>query len=334
MQVLAISFAVFVVGAAASLATSWVLVRRIECLGERFGLSEALLGLVAAVAADAPEITSAVSAVVQRQRSVGVGIVLGSNLFNLAALLGLAALVAGEVRFHRRVVVFAGGVSVAVAVLCELAVTRAVPVAASLGGVLAVIVLYGGALALGVSGLVRLRLPATWCDWIGAAVEEEGEELHVAMPPPGGGPDAVVAAICLAVVIVASVAMERAATALGQRWSVPGIVLGGVVLAAVTSLPNAVAAVYLALRRRGTAVLGTALDSNIVNVACGLLLPASFLGLGPVSASGTLVASSYLGLTVLSLALVFVGQGLSRRGGGVIVLAYLAVVASLLAVAY
>ena len=52
----------FAAGVVASLAASWLLVSRLERLGERAGFSEAWLGLVAALAADAPEITSAVTA--------------------------------------------------------------------------------------------------------------------------------------------------------------------------------------------------------------------------------------------------------------------------------
>jgi len=62
------------------------------------------------------------------------------------------------------------------------------------------------------------------------------------------GPDVIIAALSLLVVIAASVTMERAAAALGNRFAIPEIVVGGLVLAAVTSLPNAVAAVYLAAR--------------------------------------------------------------------------------------
>jgi hypothetical protein len=43
----------FGVGVVASLAASWLLVSRLERLGERAGFSEAWLGLVAALAADA-----------------------------------------------------------------------------------------------------------------------------------------------------------------------------------------------------------------------------------------------------------------------------------------
>ena len=94
----------FCAGVVVSLAASWLLVSRLERLGERAGFSEAWLGLVAALAADAPEITSAVTALARGQASVGAGVVIGSNVFNLAALLGLAAVVAGWIGFHRRVV--------------------------------------------------------------------------------------------------------------------------------------------------------------------------------------------------------------------------------------
>ena len=88
--------------------TSWLLVSRLERIGEWLGLSEALLGIVAALAADAPEITAAITALTSHQQRIGAGVVLGSNVFNLAALLGLGAVVAGRIGLHRRVVVLSG----------------------------------------------------------------------------------------------------------------------------------------------------------------------------------------------------------------------------------
>jgi len=49
--------------------------------------------------------------------------------------------------------------------------------------------------------------------------------------------------------------MERTASALGARWAVPGVITGGIVLAAVTSMPNAVAAAFLARRGRASVTL-------------------------------------------------------------------------------
>src|SRR5438105_2991590 len=123
----------FAAGAAVSLAASWLLVSRLERLGERAGFSEAWLGLVAALAADAPEITSAVTALARGQASVGAGVVIGSNVFNLAALLGLAALVAGSIGFHRRVVVLSGVPAVWLAAVCVLTVAAVVTPVAGLG---------------------------------------------------------------------------------------------------------------------------------------------------------------------------------------------------------
>src|SRR6201988_2115328 len=112
--------ALFTAGVAVSLAASWQLVVRLERLGERAGFSEAWLGLVAALAADAPEITSSVVALGRGQARGGGGVIIGSNVFNLAALLGLAAVVAGFVGFHRRVVVLSGVPAVWVAAVCLL----------------------------------------------------------------------------------------------------------------------------------------------------------------------------------------------------------------------
>ena len=65
-------------------------------------------------------------------------------------------------------------------------------------------------------------------------------------------------------------------------------------LAAVTSLPNAVAAVYLASRGRGAAMLSTTLNSNALNVAAGLLLPATITGEDLILAISRQPAAEYL----------------------------------------
>ncbi len=107
----------FPVGALCSLAASFVLVSRLERVAGRIRLSEAMLGLVVALAADAPEITSAVTASAHGQTGIGAGVVLGSNVFNLAALLGLGAIVARRIRLHRKVVILDGAAATWVALV-------------------------------------------------------------------------------------------------------------------------------------------------------------------------------------------------------------------------
>jgi cation:H+ antiporter len=325
----------FLAGALVSLATSWVLVSRLERVGERLGLSEALLGIVAALAADAPEVTAAVSAMAGHQQRLGAGVVIGSNVFNLAALLGLGAVVAGRIRLHRKVVVLGGVVALCVAVVCLVVVVGVVPPTAGLVLVLVTVVLYAVVLGAGDRGLARFRLPRPWIAWLRSAVAEEASELEEAIRPERGRrQDVVIAALSLLVVVVASVTMERAASALGTRFAIPEIVVGGLVLAAVTSLPNAVAAVYLAARGRGAATLSTALNSNTLNIALGLLLPAVAIGLGQPAGQTTLIAAWYLGLTVVMLAFAYRDRGVRREIGILVMAAYLVFVGSLLVPAH
>jgi len=327
------SIVAFVLGAIVSLATSWVLVSRLERVGERLGFSEALLGMVAALAADAPEITASITALAHHQRAVGSGVVIGSNVFNLAALLGLGAVVAGRIALHRKVVLLGGAVAMIVAIGCLLAVADVVTPAFGIMMVLAVLVPYSVVLGIHRAVLGRLGLPLRWAKWLTEAiVEEEGELEEAIHPGRGTRVDAVVAAGALGVVVVASVAMEQGASALGRRDRWPEIVVGGLVLAAVTSLPNAVAAVYLARKGRGAAALSTALNSNAINVAAGLLIPAAVVGLARPSTSGILIASWYVGLTALTLVMAYVGHGLGRRSGWLIMTAYVVFVTVLLLV--
>lgn len=320
----------FAAAAIVSLGASGVLVSRLERVGERLHLTEAMLGLVAALAADGPEISAAVTAIVRRQAAVSIGVILGSNAFNLAALLGLSALVAGRIRFHRRVLLLEGTVALAMVALVVSVILRIVsPV---FGVVLALVVLvpYVGGAALRRAMLQRLPLPARAMSWFSGALREEEEELATAIRPRRGRPvDAGVAGVALVIMIGASAEMERFASTLGGDFRVRAIIVGALVLAAVTSLPNAVAAIYLASRGRGAATLSVALNSNSLNVIAGFLAPSALAFSIAMPRGAWLVVAGYAGLTVLALALAFAGRGLSRRAGLLVIAAY-AVFAGLL----
>src|SRR6476661_7704095 len=192
--------ALLVVGAfALTVASSIVLARELDRIGERLGFSEALLGIVTALGADAPEIASALAAVIAGHEDTGVGVVVGSNVFNLAALLGVSALIAGRVRIHRHGLLLNGGVAVVVAII---------------GALIAIDLLPGSV----------------------------------------------------------------------------GLVLAALVLAALTSIPNLIAAVRLARHGRGAACVSEALNANNANVLAGLCVPAVILGLGSASGITTFAA--------------------------------------------
>ncbi len=315
-----------------SLGASAALVVRLERLAARVGASEAALGLVAALAADGPEISSATAALVHGRYDVGAGIVLGSNVFNLAVLLGLASVVAGRIWLHRSVVVFAGAVSMwfaAVGVAVMLGLIGPLPGLAALLVVFAPYVLIS---AWPHRLESRIRLPQAWRRWLRKAIRDEERELLPAIHPHRGHwSDALVALVAFIGMVGASVVMEQTATTLGDHFGISTLVIGAVVLAAVTSLPNAVAALYLASRGRGSAVLSEALNSNNLNVLFGLMVPAVILGLGPATSGGALIGIWFLAMTGGCLVAAYISRGLRRPVGVCIVAAYVVFVAVLVA---
>jgi cation:H+ antiporter len=324
---------IFVSAAAVSLATSWLLVSRLERIGARIGLSEALLGMLAALAADAPEITASVTALAGHHSRIGAGVVIGSNVFNLAALLGLSALVAGEIKLHPRVIILEGSVAMLIATVCLGVVLGGPGPGVGLLAAVAVLVPYLVVSGVSPERLAAFGLPPAWANWLSEAVVEEEQELEPAIHPPRAGAlDVTAAVLATGVVVGASIAMELTASQLGARHHVSEIVIGALVLAGVTSLPNAVSALYLAVRGRGAATLSIALNSNALNVTVGLLLPGIVVGLGAPSGQGTLVAGWYLGLTAMTLACAYTGRGLRRAHGAVIICGYLAFVAAVIIV--
>src|ERR1700675_3647778 len=84
---------------------------KLDHIGPKLGLPEAIVGLLTAAAADAPEISSALIALSRGEKQVGLGVVLGSNVFNLAAMIGASAVLAGAVTLRRDALVVEGAVA-------------------------------------------------------------------------------------------------------------------------------------------------------------------------------------------------------------------------------
>jgi cation:H+ antiporter len=327
-----VQIGVFVLSAALSLAASAILVTRLERIGERLGLTEAMLGLLAALAADGPEITASISAIASGRGTVGIGVTLGSNVFNLAALLGLGALVAGRIALHRREILLEGGLGLWLALVALAVVTGNMEPSLGLLAGSAVFVPYVVVSAMRPSQRARVRLPGRWSAWLARALAEEESELAAVIHArPGDRRDAFVALAATVVVIAASVALEEAATDLGSQAGLSPIVVGGLVLAAATSLPNAVAATHLARQGRGAATLSVAFNSNALNVLVGLLVPAAIMGLVAPSEGALFVALAYLALATFTVALALRGRGLDRRAGSIIILGYVLYAAALVA---
>jgi cation:H+ antiporter len=325
---------VFLASAVVSLLASDQLVKALERLGADLGTPQVLLGLVAAVAADGPELTSTVTALLSGQHALGLGVLFGSNVFNIAALLGLAPILANRVRFHQRVVVMEGAAAIGVAVASVAAVGGAL---APVPALVLTLVFFVPYVVIAAVPTQRLPLPAPWKRWLDDALREEVEETQDAYRPFWRASTtlaAITASVAVLIVIGASILMEHSASVGGSALGVPEIVLGAVVLAGVTSLPNAVAAVYLARAGKGPATLSVAMNSNTVNVVGGLALPAVIGGfaVAHLGSGAVFAGASYLAMTVLVIALAYKGRGLGRAAGGLLIGVYVVFLGVLIAI--
>jgi cation:H+ antiporter len=307
----------FLGGLVVTIASSLVLARELDRIGERLGFSEALLGIVTALGADAPEISSAVAAIVAGHRKTGVGVVVGSNVFNIAALLGLSAVIAGRVRISPHGLLLNGTVALLAALVGTLLVLRALPAWAAF--VLTLVVLGPYVAVSALRGPAIERLPSLLRTAVREEQRDARREEHAGR---GSLSDALTVVPALAAVVGGATAMVLAAQSLGRRWDVSDVIVGTLVLAAVTGIPNVVAAIRLALHGRGAACVSESLNSNNANLLVGLCIPALALGIGAPSGVERFAAYSMLALTGIATLLAYTGDGLTRREGAMIICLY------------
>jgi Ca2+/Na+ antiporter len=128
--------------------------------------------------------------------------------------------------------------------------------------------------------------------------------------------------LALAAVVGGSYAMVHEALAAQSFIHLSSAVLGTVVLAALTSLPNLWVALHFARTNRGTALMSAAMNSNTINLLGGLVIPALFIGTG--FARGSLAYFGWLlDLTLLAVLAPMLRQRLSRTAGAAIIALYL-----------
>jgi cation:H+ antiporter len=308
----------FLASLAVTLAAAAFFARRLDRVGLRLGLPETMLGLLTALAADAPETSSAIAALVKGEHDVGVGVILGSNVFNLAAMIGLSAIICGGIRIRREALAVEGTVGVAATVIGGVLVLEVLGPWPTLGLLALVLMPY-----LTLLGLGPERAPRRLRRFFGEPHRPDHVLAHgerVLVP-------ALLLLPALAIIVAGSTGMVETALQLAHRWNVPDVIVGIVVLAILTSLPNAFTAVRLALQQRGSALVSETLNSNTTNLVFGISIPALFIGLGSTSALTGFDLAWLLLMNVVALALLLPRDGVRRSGGAAILALYAVFVA-------
>ena len=238
-----------------------LLVRGAAELATRAGISSFVVGLtVVAFGTSMPELAAGVRAAVQDRGELVIGAVVGSNIANVALILGTTALI-WPVRVRSAVIRREAPMMVGVSVIGA---------GALLGGRISR--LEGAVLCAGLLAFITITA-------LSARKKDAGQAEWVIEKPPGlgrllrfGAVPAIVLALALgfgalvggAELVVDS--SERIARSLGVSETVIGISM----VAVGTSLPELATCVMAALRKHSEIVVGNVLGSNIFNILCVL----------------------------------------------------------------
>jgi cation:H+ antiporter len=327
----ALSAALFLVSIAVMLGASAVFARRLDHIGLRLGLPEALLGLLTALAADAPEISSAIAALAQNRHAVAVGVVVGSSAFNIAAMLGLSALVTAHVRARHETLELEAFVGLWLLAVMIAVAAGGIGATAAAVLVAVVVVPYVALLAGGARLARRLPLNVARARFVHRSF---GEQHRRARPLDSKREAAALVAVllvALCVIVAGSVGAVRAATDLADAWSVPDALVGVLGLAILTSLPNAWTGVRFGLQQRGSALMSETLNSNSINIVAGLAIPIALGSLGVFSHLDVFDLAWLFAMTAAALVLFARREGAGRSAGAFLIVLYAVFVAVQLA---
>ena len=138
-------------------------------------------------------------------------------------------------------------------------------------------------------------------------------------------------ALALAAIVAGATAMVDTSLVLADAVGLSHALVGLLILAVVTSLPNASTALRLARQGRADATVSETLNSNNINLVGGIVIPAAILGIGTVSGG---VSADLVWLTVLTagtLVALATRGGMVRLAGIALVAGYAAFVVAHLA---
>ena len=291
------------------------LVRGSASLALRAGISPLVVGLtVVAFGTSSPELVVSTKAAFLGQGSIALGNVVGSNIFNVAVILGLSALVR-PMKVNVQLIRFDMPVMIVVSLLAfwmfrDGALSRGESA-----------VLFAGVVTYTTVAILMARRETS------LAVEQEFTE---------GTPhtsrsvwlDALFVLGGLALLVVGARFFVIGAVDLARVWGVSEAIIGLTIVAAGTSMPELATSMVAAFRKQEDIAIGNIVGSNIFNVLA--ILGISGL-IHPFAAEGIKPMDFYfmLGTSILLLPLMRWGMRLNRYEGLLFLALYVAYLAVL-----
>jgi cation:H+ antiporter len=296
------------------------LVRGSSQLALKFGLSPLVVGLtVVAMGTSAPELFVSMGFNLRGIPDAAVGNVVGSNICNIALILGVSALLR-PLLIERQIVrrempILIGASIVLIAMLWDGAIEQ----------------WEGGLLTLGIIVYVvtSLRLVRS----VKQNVKDEFEESMADLDPEQaakGNPLVFTLLILIGLVglVLGSHMLQTGAVFIARAFHVSDAIIGLTLLAFGTSLPELATSIVACLKNQGDIVAGNAVGSSIFNIFAILGITALVKRM-PITAIAPTDLGVMLLVTLLAVPLMMTRGRLGRVEGVILLSGYIAYTASL-----
>ena len=294
-----------------------LLVRGSSSAALRFGVSPLVVGLtVVAFGTGSPEFVVSLTAAFDGNSGIALGNIIGSNISNIALILGIAALVRP------------------LAVKAEI-LRREMPVLVAASGLLWLFV-YDGEMSR-VEGGILVAAAVVYTVliyWLSRqkVKKEVLEEFEDAVEMTGKNPivDATLMVGGLGLLVLGANVLLNGSVSIAKSFGISDLVIGLTIVAIGTSLPELATSAVAAYKNEPDIAFGNAIGSNILNILAILGLTAL---IQPFSAEG--VRTLDLGAMMISVAFLYVMMGrrfvLDRIEATILLICYAAYVYTLLA---
>lgn len=285
-------------------------------IGAIMGISEIILGVTAsAIGTSLPEFGSAVIAALSGSPDLGVGCVIGSNIWNIAGILGISAVFAGTIKSSPK------------------GLNRDGIVTLLTGFILLGFMYFVGVINIYAS-IIFIIVYAIYL-WIlikdqkkEVVKNDDHETESISYHPPETkksiSPRTILwTVIGLAGLIVGCRLLVYSGVELARIASIPEMIMGLFTLAIGTSIPELVVTFNSARKGLHDLSIGTVLGSNTFNIMIGLGVPALFMSIPVERLSLVFDAPVMIFVTVLVLLLIKRGMKLTRVDGLILMATYI-----------
>ena len=296
-----LAFALIALSCLILFAGAEVLVRGGASLALKLGLTPLVVGLtVVAYGTSAPELLVCLKAAFAGQSDIAIGNVVGSNIFNVAVILGLSAAVF-PIKTHLQVLRWDAPVVVLATILTPLTFLDGAVSRVEAGALLV------GAVAYTVWTVLLAKKDQSKGPKANIDVPEHKERGNIFL-------DLVMIAAGLGILVFGSKLLVENAVLVAKTLGVSDTVIGLTIIAAGTSMPELATSMVAAFRGQSDIALGNVLGSSLFNL---LFVLGGTAMIRPVSTAGLQHFDLYalIGVTVLMLPLLATGKRLGRPEG-------------------